>query len=571
MKRTALFARNMLLAGVLLSAPRTFAASAQLSTAAPPKEAATPSAGEPATERKPEREASRVPELDLPEVVITGENELLRRVQRDLGLAQDVALGARDWQALLSFDQALPKDSARDFAWMDRAPRGEFGAWLRAGAGADELWRGDGALFYHPTPWNFLLGGTTAHFDGESTGTGKTFNTQRRWWFQAAWEKDAETFVQGRRLFYRRDAAWPHHFGEAEETLVQGSLRAALSLASWAALRGKLSQAEWEQRPPAGFSPARVRERNIEAESVFFPESPWNLSLSAGFEEGEARLPVPGTPRFRRSFFQGRFLGPLGDAAFFNLMVGSIVHTDPDFPDTAVWEASLRRRMGENTVLELSGSKSMESFAWISWGLDRVHRIFEGYATPPLADPAIGLEFQHFLRGVGLHIQVRGEHRKEKRRWAWTDVQDGTGNAPVFLQKTVVLPEVDVRRLGVAFQKDLFSAWRLELEGAWQEAQAPLVFPTDFPGWEGTAILKKETHRSEWGIRWVTQGKRRARVQDGGDLPAWGRLDLFGEWRLSPLWSLWAVGENISGTRYESILGYPAPRHVFLAGVEVRW
>lgn len=571
MKRMAMFAWNMLLVGVLLSASRAFTASAQLSTAAPPKDGATPSAGEPVQERKPERETSRVPELDLPEVVITGENELLRRVQRDLGLAQDVALGARDWQALLSFDQALPKDSGRDFEWMNRAPRGEFGAWFRAGGGADELWRGDGALFYHPAPWNFLLGGYAAHFDGEPAGTEKTFNTQRRWWFQAAWEKDAETFAQGRRLFYRRDAAWPHHFGEVEETFVQGRARAAFSLASWAAFRGKLSQAEWEQHPPAGFSTARVRERNIEAESVFFPGSPWNLSFSAGYEEGEALRSVSGIPRFRRSFFQGRLSGSLGDHAFFNMMLGSVAYSDSAFPETTVWEASIRRWIGENTVLEFFGAKSTESSAWLPWGLDRVHRIFEGYTAPPLVDPAIGWEFQHFLRNLGLHILVRGELRKEKRRWTWTDVQDGTGNAPAFLQKTVVLPEGDVRRLGIELQKDLFSAWRLELDGLWQESEAGFAFLTDFPEWEGTTTLKKESHRAAWGMRWVTQGKRRARAYDGGDLPAWGRLDLFGEWRWSPLWSLWVVGENINGTRYENILGYPAPSRVFLAGAELRW
>ena len=563
-----------LLAVALLQSGRLSAAD-QISQPAPPESApeAAPEApaAAPAEKAPPAARPTAQPQFTLPEVVITGDNQLTIGAQRLDRREDDVTLGSKDLRGLNRASDDLPGlDQSRTgvSALSPEPPRDTVGI-LHLGAGLKKSLEGWGLFGHQDKAFQILLKGFGDRYGGEVAGPGRTASDSLGWGAVLQAQPTDRLKFHFSRQFEQTHHDLPWQSGRENRKPVDLDGSAAWSFASdWTlSLKGAASDTRVDAADPL-IPPVTARERRgsarVEYEGPSWAESLW---AEGGVKTSRIDLAPPVLSAYDDSWAKiGTRLRPsnkLGLTASW----GFTRFAKLDLPDRGEPSVELEFLPLEATRVRIhwKSARSLPSF-----------RDLEGEAFTTL--PVNGLPVPGWIRDeIGGDLTHRWGDRLTATLGgrAWWEENRSQWEESSLLENRQVLESLGLVRL-----------W---------EGTAGLEW-TPLPSLVARADLRygEAQDRSGTDLRVTGWARQQAQFSVGHSRPgASTRLFVMASGRregdssnpvpLSPYWTLgletrrdlgghvtlWGRADNLTGQRYEIRPGYPEPRFLARVGLEV--
>jgi hypothetical protein len=189
-----------------------------------------------------------------------------------------------------------------------------------------------------------------------------------------------------------------------------------------------------------------------------------------------------------------------------------------------------------------------------------------GFAAPGFIRKEVGADVEHrlserFSASAGARLWDEESHAQ------WTETTLLL-NRPKW--ETVSLIRCWEGRFGL--KADLGKEWACQADARLSQAQNRSLDGKCVTGWprhQATATLFRKTAKDYVGLTARGVASREANSLGGNTLPPYWTLSLEARRALGDHWTVWANGENLTGQRYEILPGYPEPRFLIRAGLEV--
>jgi len=552
-----------------LSSTRATAEPTPSAEGIPTRTRSAPREGE-MTEAKPR--PTKIPEFTLPEVVITGENQLTIGAKRLERSRDDVTIGTRELRGLDRPSDDLPGLEKRLTGLSARPgddPRRST-LILHPGAGTPSS-LGGWALYGHETDRaRGVLMGDWADSRGETVATGRIREKRQGYGLDVTVFPARNLDLKFVREYSRRTVDLPYSASTLERRGAAFSARADWRFhEGW---RTVLRAAARDLPIESGDGSARIRLREPEASWGFHGDFRHPFLEGMDLEGVFLRsLCEPATGVSRSDRFHGHLALRLKAGSHVSALAraGAMRATGFDFPPRLDAQGTLSILMGSSTRLGMTFRREREIQRMHAPFLDSLYAVPLSGLTPPLD---VQREFiLEIARKIGERWLVGLKHRQGRwgNRAQWTDASGGED--PVYLRTIQTLDEVDFRRIASSIEFIPSEGWTVEARHEWQwvEEVSGSRLVTDTPLHEASLGVRRR-----WD-RWESSGRLGgcSPMNAHGDFPGtYGSrlmLDLDARYRWTQRLSLWGQSSNITGRRYESIPGYPATRHQILAGFEV--
>jgi hypothetical protein len=516
----------------------------------------------------------RVPEFTLPEVVITGENQLTIGAKRLDRYTQDVTTGTRDPGGLDRPTNDLPgleKGLTALSSPLNEPPR-RTAFILHPGAGTSRS-MGVWALFGQEYgELRYLLSGDYSGGQGETVGEGRIH--ERRHGYSLGL-----VFAPTRKIDFRltRDYSVRREDLPYQATVLERRGTAFTTGADWRFREG------WS----ASFS-AAARDLPYELGTG----TPWN---GPRLREPEAAVRV--SADLRNPILEGLDLeggmrrslcSPCGEVSRSDLFRGSAtlrwragnrveakagtgISRVTGFEQTLRpnLRGELRILLGDSTRVGLTARREKETPGLYDRFLGTPYALPSAGIRPPAeVQQEFGAEISRKFGGRWL-LTCGHSTGRWSRLSQWTDA--GGGSVPVHLRVLETLERADLQRTSTGLETDLGAGWTLDARHRLSRARSirgPARL-TDLPLHEGSLAIARKTDRWEADL---LLGVRSPMNSDGNLPGTYGshlRADLSARHRWNERVSFWAEGRNLMGRRYETSPGYPAPRHHVMVGMEL--
>jgi hypothetical protein len=546
--------------------------------AVPTESNQAPSAGQKPSQGEGEKapvssRPTAVPEFSLPEVVITGENELTISAQRLDRKANDVTLGSHDLTGVERNINDLPglDKTFTALATEEAGPSQDTALVLHLGGGVPDTYGGWGLFGQEFKDFQYLLSGFDSNWGGESTASG--FDGDKRYGFGGQINlfplAPQNLLLSGD--FKRLDAELPY-----QDSIRETHDGVNLNL-----------EGHWK------FSDLTQAQINLTNQDTFL--NYWNQSaLSSQTQEWQGRFKltsddlgdffnrfaldtgaVRGTSNFTGSAVSGYDWGWLGIQGYFkqgeNLGLTLKLQTQAgdghNLPLKLYPEVDFLWRVFGNTQLSLywKSDRYVENFN--KTYMDEEHVSPEGgFPSPTDVTYEWGGRFTQKLTEVVLFslsastAQIQGYHQ-------WTDIN--TLN-PVFIQDYSTLAQVQLNKAAANLQWSFMKDWQATATYQWTDGlnQGGTENLTNLPINRGIFSIYRGDETLETRLELQMASERQEFASQPGTLPAYATLGFDATYHLSKTFSLWFNGDNLWGQAFEIQPGYLEPEYHVRAGVE---
>ncbi|HVZ80918.1 MAG TPA: hypothetical protein VHE12_08980 [bacterium] len=552
-----------------ISKPSSVPAESEGSTASNPK----PSQGEgekaPATARP-----TVMPEFSLPEVVITGENELTIGAKRLSTQENDVTLGSRDLTGLERSRDDLPglNKTFTALSTEESGPARDHALVLHLGGGIPETYGGWGLWGQQFKDFQYLLDGSYSNWGGETTGSGK--DGDRRWGLGLQTEvlsKGPLGLAIGGR-FSRRDAELPYQ-GSVRELLDAWGLSAK---AHWtfpdltrleAGVEGKVTGSQaWD------FAPQSHRVEEWEGQAKWTAEALDPLLnkavLSAGVRHASSDLPGPGVPGYDWGWIeaQGTFqwTGSLSLDARLQAQAGNGF----DLPLALYPALNMTWRVFGNSQIDLfwANRRTLGWFQDVFVSQERTAPA-TGLPSPTEDSDQWGGRYSQKV-SEDILFSLSGSTGRVQGYHQWTDLQ---GASPTYVQDYSTLGQVQLTRAGASLQWNFQRDWQVAAvyQRNWAENQSGDGRSiTGLPDQKAILSLYRGDDKLETRLELAYVGAMGAFEDAPGTLDGHLTLGLAATYHLERSLSLWLDGDNLTGQDFQLQPGYWEPRFHLRAGIE---
>lgn len=517
-----------------------------------------------------------VPEFSLPEVVITGENELTIGAKRLDRKEDDVTLGSHDLTGVERAANDLPgvDKTFTALSTEEAGPAKDTAFVLHAGGGVPSTYGGWGLFGQQFREFQYLLSGYYSTWGGQATADG--FDGDRKYRFGlGTLLAPSEPFNLGLSWSYSSvDAELPYQSSMRE--LHQG----------W----DFGGEAKWK------VSDLSMIQAHVTAQTTNL--NYWNgtaQSNQAQELEGSLRFSADDIgPVFNRFSAEagGRHatsdLNPLLSVGAYDwgwVALQAYIKQSENLGLTA----KLQGQGGNGLGLPLKFFPAFE-LMWrafqsgqldLHWRTDRYvddfHSLFGdnehvspvgGFPSPTEITSEFGGRFtqkvtEKIVASVsGSVAQMTGYHE-------WTDLDPVT---PVFIQGYSAIPNVQIIKAGANVQWGFLKYWQAAAAYEWQQGtdqSGKMLNLTNLPTHRGVASLYRGDDKLETRLSLVGVSERQAYELLPGTLPAYFTVNLDATYHWTKELSLWLAGDNLTGQSYQLQPGYLEPQFHVRGGFEV--
>ena len=554
-------------------------------TLSKPAGPAEPNTG-PSTDQKPSQSEGEkapvtsrptaVPDFSLPEVVITGQNELTINAQRLNRAENDVTLGSHDLTGVERSLNDLPglSKTFTALATEEAGPSKDTGLALHLGGGTPGTYGGWGLFGQEYHDFQYLLSGFDSNWGGEATASG--FDGDKKYGlggqinlFPSAPQNflltgnyqhlDAELPYQGsiRELHDGLDLNLADHWKVSDLTQVKLEVgRQSTSLDYWDNQALSHQTAEWEGD----------LKLTADALGPFFNR----FAVDLGGRHATSDFASPSAADYD--------WGWVGANAYFkggeNLGLTTKIQAQGGSGDIGLpWKffpsLDLSWMVFGNSRLSLywQTDRYVESFYKTYLDTEHVAPVF-GFPSATEVTGEWGGRFTQKLSEVVLvslsasTAQIQGYHQ-------WTDLNPAT---PVSIQDYSTLAQVQMNKAAANVQWNFRKDWQLAATYQWTQGlnqSGDGKNLTNLPTHKGILSLYRGDETLETRLELQVASERFAFDSLPATLPAYAVLGLDATWHLSKTFSLWFNGDNLWGQGYEIQPGYLEPQYHVRGGVEV--
>ncbi len=516
-----------------------------------------------------------VPEFSLPEVVITGENELTIDAKRLDIRENDVTLGSHDLTGVDRAFNDLPglNKTFTALATEEAGPANDTALVLHMGGGVPDTYGGWGLFGQQFKDVQYLLSGFYSNWGGETTNV-TSFDGDRRYGYGGQIDlfpaSPMNLLLGGN--YQRLDAELPYQGSQRElhdDIDLDGTFHWKLSDLTQAQL--KISNQStyldyWDQ----GLLSRQTQEfqtqlkLNADALGSFLDQS----TVEIGERHATSDFSAPAATEYDWGWvnLDGTFKAGenLNLAAQLQAQAGSGL----ELPLKVYPSLNLMWRVFGNSQLNLYwlSSRAVDSFNKIYMSQEHISPV-DGFPSPTEITSEWGGRFTQklteavFLSLSGSTAQIQGYHQ-------WTDINAAI---PEFIQDYSTLGQVQLNKAAANLQWNFMKDWQAAATYQWTQGLNPLGngnltgLPTD----RGVLSLYRGDDKWEARLELQVASDRQAYQSLPGTLPAYATVGLNATYHLSKTFSLWMAGDNLLGHAYELEPGYLEPEYHVRAGVEI--
>ncbi len=514
------------------------------------------------------------PQFTLPEVVITGENQLTIGAQRLERHEDDVTLGSRELRGLSRSGDELPGlDKARTgtSALSPEEPRDTAMA-LHLGGGIPESIEGWALLGHQLNGFGGLLHGYGEKCGGEDVASGKTAFESMGWGvvLQAAPHQRVSLRLSREYARDRNDMPWHSTRENRNRMDLDGEARWRFAPSWWASARGRFldTRLEGADGSLSGYGSARAREREGRVRVQWDGSGPFaqGIWLEAGGRESRGDFIVPLLSRYDVAW------GRLGvrfqptrrlslETAF-----GAKNISGRDLSGRGEPSAVLDFTLSENSRLKFHWRRELTLPTFQGIRGEAAHTSVQGgLPVPGFVKDDIGGEWSRRMADrVTVVLGGRGWREENLSQWnepaldAHLQQLEVVGSIRAWEARMGL--DVDLPKRGYARADYLLSEGE-DKTGAGKKL-------TLWPRHTGVLALGRDFSKGKAQCTFQAAARREGASSREASLPPYGILGFEFQRVMSKTLTIWARGENLTGTKYELRPGYPEPRFHARAGLE---
>ncbi len=516
-----------------------------------------------------------VPEFALPEVVITGENELTIGANRLDRKENDVTLGTRDLTRFERTFNDLPglNKTLTALSTEEAGPSKNTALVLHLGGGVPDTYGGWGLLGQEFKGLQYLLSGYYSNWGGQAAGAG--LDGDKR----TGGELDVQISPRSSPAFKltagydQADAELPYQKSIRE--LHEGwnfAGSADWKLTSLFMGQVKITYQDttlnyWDLLPQTNDTG--------ELESVFKMTAdgigPFlsRLVLDAGVRHASSDFPSPWVTGYDWGWagFQADFKG--GETLDLLAKLQAQGGGGLDLPFNLYPVVDLMWRVFESSKLDLYWKTDRFVDGLRNNFLETEHvSPFGGFPSPTEITGEWGGRLtqklnERFIFSLSASTaQINGYHD-------WSDLNSGS---PDFIQAYSTLRQVQLHQAGLDLQWNFAKDYQAAAAYEWTEADntgGDGKNLTNLPTSKGVLSLYRGNEKLETRLELGLASTRYTFETGNATLPAYAALNLDATYHWTKTFSLWLNGDNLTGTDFELQPGYPEPRFHLRGGLEI--
>ncbi len=553
-------------------------------TLSKPEAVPTEAGQSPSSEQKPSQgegekapvssRPTAVPEFSLPEVVITGENELTISAQRLDRKENEITLGSYDLTGVDRAFNDLPglSKTFTALATEEAGPSQDTALVLHLGGGTPGTYGGWGLFGQEFKDFQYLLSGFDSTWGGEPTASG--FDGDKRYGFggQISLFPQAPQNLILSGDFKRLDAELPYqNFIQETHDGINLNLEGHWNLSDLTQAQLNVTNQDtyleyWNQSSLTSQTQEWEGHFKLVADGLgdFFNR----FTLDTGLIHATSDFVAPAATGYDWGWLGSQAYLKSGENLSLTLKLQAQAGDGLNLPLQFYPEADFMWRVFGNTQLNLywKSDRYVESFNKTFMGEEHVSPV-EGFPSPTEVTGEWGGRFTHKLTEAVLlslsasTAQVQGYHQ-------WTDINQDN---PTFIQDYSTLTQVQLNKAAANLQWNFQKNWQAAATYEWTQGlnQEGTQNLTNLPVDQGVLSLYRgdETWEARLEVKMATQ--RQAYASLPGTLPAYMTMGLDATYHLSKTFSLWVNADNLWGEAYEIQPGYLEPEYHIRGGVEV--
>ncbi len=559
--------------GETLSKPEAVPAES-VTTSSGPGPGQVPSQGE--GEKAPvSARPTSVPEFSLPEVVITGENELTIGASRLDRQENDVTLGSHDLTGIERGLNDLPglNKTMTALSAEEPGPSKDSAAVLHLGGGVPGTYGGWGLAGEDFKSIQALVSGYYSNWSGETSGPGLDGDQKAGGNLDLHFlpEEKISFRLAGGYEYNQANLPYQHSASETRQG-VDFNAEALLKQTELSQLQIKVSYTTtrlngWDQsllNHQADELETRLR---WEAENV--DSSIENISVEGGWRYTTSDFSSNFVDAYEWQWVDLKTTLKSGENLSLALQAQIQGGTGLKLPVNVYPAADLMWRIFGSSQLNLYWRNDRYVDDIHNTYMDREHIDPDtGFPSPTQVNSELGARFtQKLNERIILSLsastaQIQGYHQ-------WDDLSDSN---PTYIQEYITLPQIQMKKAGASLQWDFARYWQASGLYEWTEGDntGNDVFNlTALPQNRGILSLYRGDDQWESRLEWVLVSSANAFATAQATLPAYNILNLSLTYHLSKLFSLWFQCENLLGEVYQVQPGYIEPQYHIRGGVEL--
>lgn len=559
--------------GETLSKPETVPAES-VTTSSGPGSGQVPSQGE--GEKAPvSARPTSVPEFSLPEVVITGENELTIGASRLDRQENDVTLGSHDLTGIERGLNDLPglNKTMTALSAEEPGPSKDSAAVLHLGGGVPGTYGGWGLAGEDFKSIQALVSGYYSNWSGETSGHGLDGDQKAGGNLDLHFlpEEKISFRLEGGYEYNQANLPYQHSASETRQG-VDFNAEALLKQTELSQLQIKVSYTTtrlngWDQSLLSHQADELETRLRWEEENV--DPSIENISVEGGWRYTTSDFSSNFVDAYEWQWVDLKTTLKSGENLSLALQAQVQGGTGLNLPVNVYPAADLMWRIFGTSQLNLYWRNDRY--------VDDIHNTYmnrehidpnTGFPSPTQVNSELGARFtQKLNERIILSLsastaQIRGYHQ-------WDDLSDSN---PTYIQEYITLPKIQMKKAGASLQWDFARYWQASGLYEWTEGDntGNDVFNlTALPQNRGILSLYRGDDQWESRLEWVLVSSTNAFATTQATLPAYNILNLSLTYHLSKLFSLWFQGENLLGEGYQVQPGYIEPQYHIRGGVEL--
>ena len=521
---------------------------------------------------------SAKPQFTLPEVVITGDNQLTIGAKRLERHEEDVTRGSQELRGLSRSENDLPglENQRTGLSALSPEAARNTVAILHGGVGTPSAWEGWGLLGMQMNGFRALLDAMGDQTGGVSVGNGKILQRMMGWGgvLQAEPSDDLQLRFSRDYQGHRNDLPYQSGTENRLASVTEGDLLFRFAT-NW---KAEVKAFYWDTvLEPGSFKPEgfhtieREGRARVEwdTQGKFF-ENLW-AETGGRSSDGNFDSPLPDTldilNRFDAAWGRAGLRLALLSKVSMELSMGATRLGGLDLPVKGEPKIELEILPDEATLIRLHGraARTLPLFQETQ-GAAAYTLPLLGFSTPGFIKKEGGADVERRLtEHLTVSLGARAWDEDNRAQWSETTF---LLNRPEW--ESIPLIRCWEGKMGL--KADLGNEFGFLLDGRLSKAENRSGDGQTVTGWpsqQGSATLSRKTQKDYIGLTAKGVSSREADAWGGAVLPAYWTLSMEARRALSSRWTVWANADNLNGQRYEIIPGYPEPRFFLRAGLEV--
>jgi hypothetical protein len=514
-----------------------------------------------------------VPKFSLPDVVITGENELTIGAKRTEALENDVTLGAQNLTQLNRSSDDLPglDKSLTALSTQETGSSQNTALILHGGGGIPGTLGGWGLFGQDLTDVEYLLSAYYSTWGGQATNG--SFDGDQKYTLGGEFKIIPSDKTILRLYFYDHqvDATLPYQ-NAIQETHQGLDMNADLDY-KWSniwrtemSFNGKITNLNyWNQTVLNN----QAQEFNENIKLIGEEIDPFfnSLTLEVGDRQDSSNFTTANNDyNLAWASAQTRFV------FFENLDLTASVEGQSGNNDSLSSKlfpaVNLRWRFLEDTQLTVYWKTARTEDSFYDIFLNREHISPQGLPTAMENTGEWGAKLTQKLN-ESMVFNATASTAQYQNYQQWTDIN--TVN-PNFIETYSSVPSVQINRVLADFEWKFDSVWKTNLSYQWTQGinkSGNSLNLTFLPQNKGQISLTRADDQWESTLALVMVSDFQALDSATLDLPAYATLNLNAAYHFSRNFSLWLQGDNLLGTSYMIQPGYLEPQVHLRGGLEI--